>query len=347
MKRLLSAVFALVFIFTACISVIPTVGAAAKEIKFSLTNASGIQDGEFTVDLVVEENPGVWAFLIGIYFDKDTFILRDMKMTDEFKAVGSIEGGADNLDSAKVLEDSDERYPAYRIINAYAGYGVKADDVYTKILLFEAKGYNNVTLTGKVATLTFQVQGVAKDGEYTIGISPDIDGGIINADAQDVPVKWSNAYVAVGSGKQPPVETAPTVTPEDTVDASEITTSGDTNIPDYLTSDVTDTDTKKPVETTVGEDGKVYVKQENGETVEYDPEIHGVTGDTVDGTTDETTVPDIDVDKTEEIKQEEKKNQTLLYIIIAVAAALAVAAVVLVVFINKAKKETEQNESDK
>lgn len=320
MKRILASVLAVVFIFTAVTFALPA-SAADDTLQFSLTNASGVQDGEFTIDLVIKNNPGLWAFYLVLYYDSNTFILRDTKVSDSFAAVGKINDSPDNFD---IFSSNNPTFK--RIAQTFPAYGVPTEDVYTKVIFFESNELSDFTTEGVAVTLTFQVQGIAKDGEYEIGMIPDADN-VINSKPDDVPYTWVNSLVNVGTGSQTPSEQAPVKAPDMTVAP--------------IDTDSKAPDTSVPVETFKGDDGKIYYENEQGETVEYVPDDNPADSGSNGSAGEENTAPDIEGEKSEELKKEESKNRTLLYIIIAAVIVLIAAAVVLFIFIFKTKKKTD------
>lgn len=370
MKRIISLVFALVFLFTASVFVLPSSNAAGEKLNFVLTNAAGNANDEITVELQITENPGFYAFWFFLYYDSDTFILRDYTVNGELTAVGELVKSQDAMTA-----DSIAGPIAKRVITYFPSYGVDASDKNLKILYFEEKAFDrNVTFTGTAITFTFQIMGIANDGEYSIGLVPDHES-IINCDGEDVPFTWQNAVIAVGDTTVP--DTEETRNPDDTV----------TPIPDDTDNNVTpgtetdnnntnnnnnnnnnsnnnnnnsnDNQNKRPgsliVETFVDEEGTTYYVDSDGDTQVFDedamtdPALYDtdvpetIVGE--DGTTyyvdsnGETHVYDGNSSGSNGDNSANKKNMTALYIVIAAVLVLIAAAGILFAFITKTKKD--------
>ncbi len=279
-------------------------------LDFSLTNAAGKQNDEITVELKLNENPGLYAFYIILYYESDVFILRDIKYSEELTEFGEFEPTKANL-SADELKGP----IAKNALETFKDYNIDTSDKNFKVLMFTSNGLDdNTEFTGTVAAITFQIMGIAEDGEYTIGMMP-AEGNFINGAMEDLSVTWTNATVRVGDEKVPE-ETQKTISFEDTEKPEDITTETEKD-PD---------DTIKPVDS----DTKEVETDDNGETVE----------------------PVIDTEKSDVEGDDNKKEQTtmevfgqkipIIYIIIVILLILVAIAAVLFVILSKTKKRNSK-----
>jgi len=338
MKRIISLITALTMLLTLIVCNVPSAFAAKEELEFVLTNGAGLNNEEFTIELQLQNNPGIYAYYLMLYYDTDVFILRDYKLADEFAQIGSLITSDPNLQA-----DDFKGSVGQRVINTFPAFGVDAEDKSMILLEYEIDDVTkNCELNGTSITLTFQVMGIAEPGDYNIGLIPDMES-IINIDAEDVPFKMTNSIVSVGT-TEAPAETAPTQSHKDTQKVEDTT---DTTASDIIVLDPDDTtannapEVTKPAETFKGEDGKDYYKNEAGETVEYKEEDFETTPADPEDT---TTAPDLSADGEEITGEDDGKNNTVLYIVIAAILVLVAVAGVLVVFISKTKKENTDEE---
>lgn len=335
MKKILSLTLAIMFVFSSMFT-LTSVASAADGLHFSLSNGACKQNEEFTISLKVENNPGLWSFYFILYYDADTFILRDSSLVGSFAENCELTDSKDNV----LLEMETGKY-SKELASYFPQYGVSLDNKSTKVLMVTTKNMDieDFTDEGVAINLTFQTQGIAADGIHDIGLIPQI-GSIINTVPEDIPFTWTNAKVQVGEAPKVPTETAPIISPETTKEVEE---------------------TEKPkVETFVGEDGKTYFENDFGETVEYDPSVESqgendvpdieiiTTGEaaTGDDAADESGNNnnnedgiDSSVDETDETTG--SKNNKMLYFLLGGIGVLAAAAIVLVVIITKNKKKAE------
>lgn len=370
MKRIISIVCALVFLITASVVAVPAASSAGETLDFVLTNAAGVANDEITVEFQITQNPGFWGFWFFLYYDADTFILKDYTLNSDLKAEGDL------VQSKNAITAEELSGPiAKRVINYFPNYGVDASDKYLKILYFEKGTYDSdVTFTGTAITFTFQIMGIADDGEYEIGLIPD-PYSVINYNGEDVPFTWQNALIAVGdttAPEVPPEDDAPVKTPEDTnaplPEDTGTPVGTDTSSGGNDTSNNSgDTTGKKPgsliVDTFVDEDGTTYYVDSDGESQVFDedamtdPALYAPETETPetfvgeDGTTyyvdsdGETQV--YDKNASGSTGNTGKKDLTALYIVIAVVLVLIAAAGVLFVFITKTKKDDGSAEVEK
>ncbi len=342
MKRIISLAVALVMLLSLIVCNVPSALAAKPQLEFVLTNGAGMNNEEFTIELQLKDNPGIYAFYLMIYYDTDVLILRDCKLSDEFAQIGSL------LTSDSNLQADDFTGPVgQRVVESFPSYGVDTADKSMKLVEYEIDDITkNCELNGTALTLTFQVMGIAQAGDYTVGMVPDAES-IINIDAEDVPFKMTNSIVRVGT-TEVPAETAPT---KDFDETQKVETT-DTTANDIIVLDPDDTTTEateavtKPAETFVGEDGTTYYENEAGETVVYN-ESDFETKAPTEGTDKDTTAPDVGVDGNE-VAEEDDGNKTILWIVVAAVLVLIGVAGVLVTFISKTKKEgkEENNENE-
>ncbi len=283
-------------------------------LDFSLTNAAGKQNDEITVELKLNENPGLYAFYIILYYESDVFILRNIEYNEELTEFGEFEPTKANL-SADELKGP----IALNALETFKDYNIDTSDKNFKVLMFTSNGLDDNTMfTGTVATITFQIMGIAEDGEYTIGMMP-AEGNFINGAMEDLSVTWTNATVRVGDEKIPE-ETQKTITFEDTEKPDDITTDTEPSPDDPI----------KPVDS----ETNAVVTDEGGNTVEP-----------VDTGKDEPG-------KEEDVKgDDEKKEQTtmevfgqkipVIYIIIVILLILVAVAAILFVILSKSKKKKQ------
>ena len=62
---------------------LPSFAADTDTLNLSMTNAAGYQNEEITIELNINENPGFSYLVFLLYYDSDTFILRDTELTEE------------------------------------------------------------------------------------------------------------------------------------------------------------------------------------------------------------------------------------------------------------------------
>lgn len=339
MKKIISTLMAALFIISALSVSAFTAFAAEETLDFSLTNAAGMQNDYVTIKMSIDNNPGFYAFQFGLFYDSDTLILREVKANEDFEDTGDFGKFDDTtMNNLRDQYDADVEsgvYPMSRIFRDAPKYGADVENSYVSVILFESGDVLADNMyTGEILEFTFEVVGIAEDGDYDVVLVPDVLSVINTADKDDsVPYTWTNSVITVGSKEAKPVEDNPQRNPDDTIKVD--TTAKDTEAET----------TKKPVETFVGEDGETYYIGEDGEKYVYDPsafEEEETVNDTPD---DETASPDIDVSDPE-TAEKEKKNNTVLIIIIAASVLLIIAAVLLFVFISKTKKETDKIENN-
>ncbi len=342
MKRFISLITALTLLLTLILCNVPTSFAAKEQLEFVLTNAAALNNEEFTIELQLKNNPGVYAFWFMIYYDADTFILRDYKLTDEFAALGELTTTEPNRD-AEYYKDG---VVSGRVVESFPSYGVDPENKNMMMLMYENESYlENCELNGTAITLTFQAMGIAEAGNHTIGLVPDAES-FINVEEEEVPFKMTNAIVTVGSTVVPE-ETAPSQEHNDTVkvEPEETTTASDIIVLDPEDTTAAPVVTQ-PEETFEGDDGKIYYENEDGETVEYKEEDFTTPADkeTDPGTGGADISPEGEENTSS--KEEEKKNNTVLYIVIAAVLVLLGVAGILIVFISKTKKNENGEEPE-
>lgn len=351
MKRIISMILAIVFIVSVTVATVPTVS-AKENLNLSLTNASCKPGDTFTIDLKINTNPGIWALWFMMYYDSETFILRDAKL------------GADFADTLEMEESDNNAVPermsgpiADRILAQFDQYGVSKEDNLCKIIMIEGKDIVDVEGTGVVATFTFEVNGdgIAKEGEHTIGLIPDKES-IINSQGSGeyVPFTWSNATVSVGSNATTPKETQAPIEPLEPIEVDDegnpVTDSKSASADSaqgVVTNEAGETvesaeDTKYP-ETFVGEDGQKYYTNENGETELFEEEDFMTPEELIFGTTEAETTAEEYLEGEDDVATPEvdSKTKTVLWIVVAAVLVLVAVAGILFVFINKSKKDAE------
>lgn len=345
MKKILSCVLALITVFTACAAFAATSFAAEDTLDFSLTNAAGMQNDYVTIKMNIDNNPGFWAFEFGLFYSSDALILREVKINETFGELGEFYNFNDTImNNLREQYDDDieeGKVPLSRIFRDAPKYGVDVENSYLTVIEYESDDLSNDnTYTGEILELTFEVVGIAEDGDYSVTLVPDVASIINTSEKNDeVPYTWKNGVVTIGSTNAKPVEDNKQVTPEDTVKV-------DTEKDDETTAD---TQKEITIETFVEDDGKTYYIGEDGEKYEYDENspIQGTVDSTNisgDDSTENGDESDIKVD--EGTAEKERKNKTVLIIVVAAAVILIIAAVILFIFISKTKKETEEIENE-
>ena len=162
MKKFLSALCAACLLVCSLTFTAPSAKAAGDSLDIVLTNASGVVNDEITVEMNITQNPGMYAFWFFLYYDSDAFILKDVKVNEALKSEGDL---YDTENAA--TSDSVKGLIAKRVINYFGSYGVDSAGKNLKILFFEGKSiYENTDYVGNVATFTFQIMGIADDGEF-------------------------------------------------------------------------------------------------------------------------------------------------------------------------------------
>lgn len=317
MKKLIALFIAVLMLTLSSSFVFPSGAEGGNDLNLSLTNAAGLQNEEITVELNITENSGFYCLWFLLYYDSDTFILRDTKYNKDLAEYGEFWKTKDNQTVDQFSGPISDRAFEY-----LKDYNISANDKNFKIIFFDSNSIEeDVTYTGNVATFTFQIMGIADDGDYTIGIIPSFED-IINVSDDQLNVTWSNATVRVGSEKEP-VETQKIISQEDTVDASEITED-----PYEYPGNITDTDPVSDSET----DGKESGADSN---VGSDVETDG---------TDTEKEPDVEVETKPSSDNEVEvfgKSFPIIYIIIGSLAVLVIAAAILTAVFIKSKKKKQ------
>lgn len=272
MKRFFSLILACVFVLTATVFAATSVSAADGKLVMEMTNASGTPDGEITVNLELKNNPGFYCLAFLLYYNSDTFILRECKLGDSFTSVSELWDTNDNQTPDQLNGDV-----ANGFLSSLERYGVDGDYQFMKMVFVESKSLDNVNATGTMLTLTFQVQGIANEGDHTIGIMPDLTGGnMINIDGEDLFLEWTDAKISVGSNAPVPAETEAKKEFSETVEWTEgdSVTSAAEDSPsaeDYGYGSSVSGTIPEGADTYVADDGNIYYDDEEGNTVLYDP----------------------------------------------------------------------------
>ncbi len=352
MKKALSLIIAVLIVAATFIAAIP-VGAESYSgnLDFSLTNAAGYQNDEITIDLNIDKNTGFFAFIIYLYYDSDVFILRDVTYNDKLVEQGEFMKTNNNVSYDKMggtaWEVTKDRFKQYNV-------GTSNKDF--KLLYYEVSDLGDSDFTGTVATLTFQIMGIAEDGDYEIGIMPS-PGNCISYDSNDdLLVSWVNAKVRVGDEKVPK-ETEEPVNMTDTVAPDKITEEPETKSREQIESEAfDDTDTSPAIETVKGEDGNIYVINDAGETELYEPDKEAPESTdkaTDDAAEDSSTDTDVDAETETDVAGEAKADEKntinlfglkipLVYFIAAILLILIAVAAVLFFIISKTKKSDKE-----
>ena len=367
MKKVISLVLTALFIAAAFISAVP---AGAEEytgnLDFSLTNAAGVQSDEITLELNIDKNSGFWAFIIYIYYDSDIFILRDVTYNDQLLEVGDFMRSKNNVTADNMTGAAWDS-----ALKRFQQFNIGTSDKEFKLIYFDMGDNGDSDFTGTVATLKFQIMGIAPDGDYEIGIMPS-PGNAINDNSEDLLVSWKNARVHVGDNNVPK-ETEPVVNVTDTVAPEEMTEEPETKSREQIESEaLAETDTKTTTaapETIKGDDGIIYIINEEGETEVYEPDTDTPESADTDGDaesadtasaadtgdrspeddTETETEAATETDVAGEVKQEEESAVNLfgmkiplVYFIAAVLLILIAIAAVLFVIISKTKKSDKE-----
>lgn len=307
MKKIISAALCLIMIAAMAL---PSFAANyAGNLDFSLTNAAGKQNEEITVELKLNENPGMYGFFIVIYYDSDTFIMRDIEFDGELTEFGEFEPTKMNLSMDELKGPILKNLP-----DAMRDYGIEPEDKNFKALMFNAYGLDEDTdFTGTVAKITFQIMGIAEDGDYTIGIMP-CEGNFINAASEDLSVTWTNATVHVGDSTVPEV-TQESRSLEDT-EKTPVTTAESENPDDPIKPVDSETENASPV------------TDEKGETVEP-------------AETTDTDVSGEDTKKEQTTMNVFGQKIPVVYFIIVILLILVAIAAILFVILSKSKKKKQ------
>ena len=293
----------------------PSFAADPDTLDVSLTNAAGLQNEEITIELNINENPGFSYFVCLLYYDSDTFILRDTELNDEFSKYLELWDSKDN-----VSDDELTGPIASRLLSQLKDYNISSSDKNFKLIILEPYGFDDIYNKGTIIKFTFQIMGIAEDGEYTIGILPSNED-IINAKDEDLDVIWTNASVRVGSEKVPE-ETQKVISYEDTVDASDITEDHGKDDPSTVTENDTSTDTDKEPGTS------------------NDDTANGGSESTESNTEKETDVEvETNPSSNEEVEMFGNKVPVLYIIIGALVLLIAAAAILTAVFLKSKKKK--------
>ncbi len=272
MKKFISLILACVFVFGATVFAATSVSAADDKLVMAMTNASGTPDGEITVNLELKNNPGFYCLAFLLYYNSDTFILRECKLGDSFSSVSELWDTNDNQTPDQMNGDV-----ANGFLSSLERYGVDADDQFMKMVFVESKSLDNVNTTGTMLTLTFQVQGIAKEGDHIIGIMPDLTGGnMINIDGEDLFLEWTDAKISVGSNAPVPADTEAKKEFSETVEWTEADSEtsaadGSVTTDNYGYGSSVSGTIPEGADTYVADDGNIYYDDEEGNTVLYDP----------------------------------------------------------------------------
>ncbi len=345
MKKIISLLLAVLMLSSFAVASVP---AGAEDyfgdIEFSMSNASGMQNDEITIDLNIDDSTGFYAFVLFVYYDSNNFILRDVTYNDDLLKYGDFEVTPDNVPADRMTGAA---WKATK--DVFADYNIGMTDKEFKTLFFIGKDYTkNIDFKGTMAQLTFQIQGVANDGEYEIGIMPAAGGNVININDKDSDLRasWSNAIVRVGTNDVSK-DTAPVRRADETLDPSETTKEAETMSREDMESMALEDDTE-PVETFIGEDGNAYVTNEDGETELYvEPETEETKGD--DETAEAGSEDIAPVETEEDVEGDDKRDEPntvklfgkdvpIIYLIAAALLVLIAAAAVIFIILKKTNK---------
>lgn len=354
MKKIVSLFITVIMLATVLAAALPVEAADyTGSIELSMSNAAGLQNDEITVDLNIDKNTGFFAFIIYIYYDSDSFILKDVTYNDQIN---------DTCDIEEIKEGPAERMKgaAWDVIidqDIFAKHNIGINNKEFKCIYLEWSNLeSNCEFTGTVAQLKFQIMGIAEDGDYEIGIMPS-PGNAIDKDMGDLEISWKNARVHVGDDKVPK-DTTPVKTIEDTVSPEEMTEEAETKSREQMESEAYDdtTDKTETPETIKGDDGNIYIVNENGETELYEPDKEAVDSDTKDAVSADTDKAPADTesepaetDVAGDATPDEKNTVNLfgmkiplIYFIAAVLLILIAIAAVLFIIISKTKKSDKE-----
>lgn len=316
MKKTLSLIIASLMVILAAALAFPSFAADSDTLDISLTNAAGLQNEEITIEVNINENPGFSYIVFLLYYDADTFILRNTELNEDFAEYLDIWDSKDNASADELTGPLAER-----IRVKLKDYNISSSDKNFKLVILEPYGFDDITITGNILKFTFQIMGIAEDGEYTIGILPS-DEDIINSEDEDINVTWTNANVRVGSEKVPE-ETQKAITYEDTVDASEIT-EDQGNDPSVVTDKDTSAGTEKePVSSS-------------------DDTTRNIDSQSSEADTEKVTDIEIETNPSSEDKVEVLGTKIpVLYIIIGALILLIASAAILTAVFMKSKKKKQ------
>ena len=360
MKKVLSFLLSAVIILMTFITAIP-VGAEeyAGELEYSLTNAAGEPNDEITLELNIDKNTGFCASIFYIYFSNEVFILKDITFNKELEKKGEFYNSDNDYPPQQANRMGGAAWNA--VLSRFAQFNIGLSDKDFKMIFYDATDYADTDFTGTVATLTFQIMGIAEEGDYVIGIMPSPGNTITNeSEDGDILVSWKNATVHVGSGDVPKDDNN-VIVMTDTVAPEEMTEEPETKSREELESEALNGDTEAP-ETFKGDDGVIYVVNENGETEVYAPDSEapekddkndegGETASAEDGTekSPDTAEAESETDVAGDATPEEKNTVNifglkipLLYFILAILLLLIAIAAVLFIIISKTKKSDKE-----
>ncbi|MBQ7714937.1 MAG: hypothetical protein IJT70_03600 [Clostridia bacterium] len=134
-----------------------------------------------SVDLTLENNPGIWGMRVFLYYSSDisvTSVTNGVVFPTSDVEIGDL-----NIDP----------YTNYTVSSIFSDMGITAQGIRTTCIYFEASGLTNVTGNGKLATYTFNIpEGLT--GEYVIGVLCD---DAINEDLVDLSVNTYDATITL------------------------------------------------------------------------------------------------------------------------------------------------------
>ena len=321
------------------------VAAADADIQFSVTDAEATPGDTITVDVMVDENVGVWGMKFWITYDNRCFDLV-------------------SVTNGKVFKDSE------------AELSKNYDDSGEYMFYAESSGFENNTSTGVLVTLELKVLKAAPNGEHKIALdfsdrphptTPALDykaeGFFFSADdysPRTVEMTKAGIITVSGSVADPLPETtkAPEVTraPEETKKPTQGTQSGNIS-GGYVTEIITEFVTDAEGEVVTNAEGEAVVTEvpiavpeknpisTDEETAEEKKEPVTEIVYVTDAEGEKVTEPDGEP-VTEIVVIEDEGNNSMDTVILVICIIAIAAAVALITFVVISRKKANKEENN-
>ena len=163
LQRVVSFIIAV--IVTASFALFTAPSLASGSLSLSVSDAECVPGGSVTLSLDINENTGVYAFWIMIYYDPDVLTLTDVIFGEGISMRGS-------FFTSEVLSEQQLFGPAaISALEKLKAEGVDTSKLGYKIIMFEGNDTDlDVTGYGNIALLSFGAAPYAAEGTYTVGI---------------------------------------------------------------------------------------------------------------------------------------------------------------------------------